>query len=63
MAGPAPLHGPVPEQILDHHRAVSVPEAWDSSFPAKRKNSVIKRKYNALCCMGPAAGFLEARKW
>lgn len=63
----ASLHVPVPEQILDHHRAVLVTAAWNSSFPclhpAERKNLLIRRKYKALCCMGPAAGFLESRKW
>lgn len=67
MANHISLHVPVPEQILSHQRTVPVPAAWDSSFPclylAERKNLLIRRKYKALCCVGPAAGFLEVRKW
>lgn len=67
MADLTSLHVPVQQQILDHHRAELVPAAWNSSFlcllPAERKNLLIRRKYKALCCMGPAAGFLESRKW
>lgn len=54
------------QQTLDRRGAVPVPAAWDSSspclHPAERKNSLVRGKYEALCCVGPAAGFLEARK-
>lgn len=55
------------QQTLDRCRAVPVPAAQDSSSPcldsAERKKSLVKQNYEALCHMGPAAGFLEARKW
>lgn len=31
--------------------------------PSRKEELVNKGKIQALCCMGPAAGFLETRKW
>lgn len=61
MAGHTSLHIPVPEQILDHHRAVLVPAAWDGSFPclhpAERKNSLIRGKYKHCVAWGQQQDF------
>lgn len=60
------LHTALHQQTPDRRGAMPGPTAQDSSSPclqsAERKNSLVRGKYKALCCVGPAAGFLEARK-
>lgn len=54
------------QQTPQRHGAGPVPTAQDSSspclHPVERKNSLVRGKHEALCRVGPAAGFLKARK-
>lgn len=54
------------QQTPERQGSVPVPTAQDSSspclHPVERKNSLARGKYKALCRVGPAAGFLKARK-
>lgn len=65
MADHTSLHVPVPDPGPPQScaGACSLGQLFPLFTPSRKEELVNKGKIQALCCMGPAAGFLETRKW